>query len=264
MHKEENSLDDLEEALNSFLSKDHVPDPTILNASRYSTLAKAKRLRPRFTLAVGGKWAMDAAIAIELIHTYSLIHDDLPCMDDDDIRRGQPSLHIAFGEANAVLTGDFLLTQAFELLVNAPYSDTIRCKLMRSITSAIGASGLIGGQVLDMGAKERNITWKEYQEIALKKTSMLFIAALQCGAIIKGLGESDTVLLTEFGALFGLSFQIADDLDDGDYPSARAILGQEKAESTLASLCEKSEHILTLLSTPIPFLENCIKDLVTN
>lgn len=216
-------------------------------------MSGGKRIRSRMTMAVGGKESLDAAVAVEFIHTYSLIHDDLPCMDDDNMRRGQPSLHIAYGESTALLTGDFLLTYAFDILSKAPHSPEVRNRLVQILSRAVGARGMIGGQVLDMAAKTKTMSWEEYQLIASKKTSALFVAALQCGATIKGLDKSQKAILSNFGEVFGLLFQIIDDLDD-QQPLIKNILSTPSLKATISLLATNALHLLDLLETPIPFL----------
>lgn len=208
-------------------------------------------------LAVSGERGLDAACALELVHTYSLIHDDLPCMDDDDVRRGKPSLHVVFGEANAILTGDFLLTLAFEVLATASYSS----ELVTTFARGIGSKGMVGGQVLDIAAKNVDIDFNSYQKLTLLKTSALYALALECGALISGLSEEEKELLIQFGRTYGLIFQIVDDLQDDDSPSAKFILGSEKAKEVARTLIAHAKHLLNQLREPYPFLYESLTDL---
>jgi len=200
-------------------------------------------------LSITGSVGLDAAIAVELIHTYTLIHDDLPAMDNDDFRRGKPSLHKAFDEATAILTGDLLLTLSFEVLANALLPSPLIVELTRILTKYIGANGIIAGQMRDISKK--NGSWEEYQQIALKKTADLFTAALLMGARIKALSESDISLYTQFGQTFGLLYQIRDDLEDGEAPLMN--LADTKNLLTL-----HANHLLANLSTPNQFLINLL------
>lgn len=252
------SIKIIDDRILELLSTTNIPQDAIAKATKYACMSGGKRLRPRMTLAVGGPLALDVAVAIEFIHTYSLIHDDLPCMDDDDLRRGKASLHRAYGESTALLTGDFLLTYAFEIIANTSLSPEIRSQVIQILTKAIGARGMIGGQVLDLATKAKPISWEEYQLIASKKTSALFIAALQCGAIIKGLDKSQRAILTNFGEVFGLIFQMVDDLDDKE-PLIKTLLSESALKETLSLLTTNARHLLDLLANPIPLLYKSIE-----
>ncbi len=192
-------------------------------AMRYSVLAGGKRLRPTLCLAsceaVGGDpaRACNAAIALELVHTYSLIHDDLPCMDDDDLRRGRPTNHKVFGEAMAVLAGDGLLTRAFEVLagdedgVPAP----VRVRMVETLALGAGSRGMVGGQALDLAAEgATDVDLPTLQYIHTHKTGALFSASCRLGALAGGGEEEAVALLGKFGEKIGLAFQIVDDLLD--------------------------------------------------
>lgn len=189
-------------------------------AIRYCLLAPGKRLRPLIVVlaneACGGRieTAIGAACALEMIHTYSLVHDDLPAMDDDAMRRGRPTCHIQFDEATAILVGDALLTQAFEILATnvQPAETALRC--VQVLATAAGASHLIGGQAADLAAENRLLTIDELESIHVRKTAALFSAAAYLGGATAGADATRTAHLSEFGRLFGLSFQIVDDLLD--------------------------------------------------
>jgi len=244
--------------LEELVSKKAIKNETLFQAANYALFTGGKRLRPQMLLAITEKNGLDVACAIELIHTYSLIHDDLPSMDDDDYRRGKPSLHKAFSESIAILTGDFFLTYAFEVIANANLPPNIKVTLIQTLSKHIGSSGMVGGQVLDMAAKSKSINWETYQELANKKTGALFITPFECGAIIENLPPSEQTTLISFGKLYGLIYQISDDLEDLDSPSAVSILGEAKAIEMKNLLISNAQHLLTLLSKPYPFLEKSL------
>lgn len=207
----------LEEALDQ---SDECP-PILKEAMSYSLSAGGKRLRPILVLlsceACGGdlKTALPAACAIEMVHTYSLIHDDLPAMDDDELRRGLPTSHIKFGEANAILAGDALLTRAFELLANQieVKSDAAACCV--DLANAAGAVGMVGGQVADLESEHlKNPTLEILEAIHKRKTGRLICSALTMGARIGGADPVTLENLERYGTCIGLAFQITDDLLD--------------------------------------------------
>lgn len=194
--------------------------PVVLHrAMRYSVFAGGKRLRPLLCIAaceaVGGvpDQALPAAIALEVLHTYSLIHDDLPCMDDDDLRRGQPASHVVFGQANALLAGDALLTLAFEWLGRCtPRAPWTTADLITDLGQAAGSQGLIGGQVEDLSAEGKTPDPAVVEFIHLHKTAALLRAAVQLGGRMGGGTAAELECLTRFGSQVGLAFQITDDL----------------------------------------------------
>ncbi len=200
--------------------KDEYPQ-SLHNAMHYSLFAGGKRLRPVLTLAsceaVGGNIedALDVACAVECIHTYSLIHDDLPALDNDDLRRGRPTCHRAFGEAVAILAGDALLTAAFEMAANARgASSPAVLKAVSELSRAAGSTGMIGGQVIDLESEGREIAFPVLEYIHIHKTGELILASIRCGAILGG-GKDDALnALTRYGRSAGLAFQIADDILD--------------------------------------------------
>ncbi|MDI3327674.1 MAG: polyprenyl synthetase family protein [Alicyclobacillaceae bacterium] len=193
-------------------------------AMRYSLLAGGKRLRPVLAMAAcegaGGSAfdAVPAACALEMVHTYSLIHDDLPAMDDDDVRRGKPTNHKVFGEALAILAGDALLTEAFSVLARAPYPAEIRARLVAELAEAAGKDGMVGGQVLDIAAGGRTGRGAEdaaiLPELHRRKTGALIAASVRMGGICAGAEEPVLAVLTEYGRAVGLAYQIVDDLLD--------------------------------------------------
>jgi geranylgeranyl diphosphate synthase type II len=196
----------------------------VTEAMHYSLFAGGKRLRPILCLAgaeaVGGNVgeAMPVACALEMIHTYSLIHDDLPAMDDDDLRRGQPTSHKKFDEATAILAGDGLLTEAFRITAEAaakfPGREAALLEVIHLIAQAAGYQGMVGGQMLDLQAEGRQVTLKELETIHRHKTGALLTAAVRAVGLMGGGSRADVTLLTGYGEKFGLTFQITDDLLD--------------------------------------------------
>lgn len=203
-------------------------------AIRYSLLAPAKRLRPLLVLsaaeACGGNLenSLPSAAAVEMIHTYSLIHDDLPAMDDDDLRRGRPTNHVVFGEGLAILAGDALLTLAFEVLAKhtRPASTAARCCV--ELAQAAGATALVGGQVDDL-AENKTHTLETLEAIHRRKTGAMFLVSLRLGAITAGGDENQLAALDEYGHRLGLAFQIYDDLLDvqGDESAVGKRVGKD-------------------------------------
>jgi len=212
-------------------------------AMRYSLEAGGKRLRPALVMdacaCVGGdpELVLPAACAFECIHTYSLIHDDLPCMDDDDLRRGRPSCHRQFDEATALLAGDALLTLAFALV--AANADTVGAeralRASAALAEAAGAPGMVGGQMLDLLSEGGAPTGELVEQIHLRKTTALLQAAVVCGALLGGASPAQVAALAEYGRCLGLAFQIVDDILDIEGDEAAlgkpvgSDLGHEKA-----------------------------------
>jgi geranylgeranyl diphosphate synthase type II len=201
---------------------------TIHRAMRYSLLSGGKRLRPLLCCAAseacGGtaRQALPAACAVEMIHAYSLIHDDLPCMDDDDLRRGKPTSHIVFGEGMAVLAGDALLTEAFAVLAQAkPRARYVASDLVTELARAAGSRGLIAGQVADLEAEGRRPSEPALYFIHAAKTGMLLRAALKLGAMCAGATKVQVNVLDRFGFALGLAFQIQDDILDATQNAKR-------------------------------------------
>jgi geranylgeranyl diphosphate synthase type II len=211
----------VDKALGMFLPKPNEKPATIHRAMRYSIFAGGKRLRPVLTLAAaelcGGapEAALRAACAVECIHTYSLIHDDLPCMDDDDLRRGRPTNHKVFGEAIAVLAGDALLTAAFEILAKAPQTARYStADYILELSQTSGSKSLIAGQVMDIEGEGKTVSKAGLQFIHLAKTAALLTTALRLGAMCANATEPKLRALTSFGRSLGLAFQVIDDILD--------------------------------------------------
>jgi len=195
--------------------------PRLAAAIRYSALGGGKRLRPALAFAAAAGCGHDSllalpvAAAVEMIHTYSLIHDDLPAMDDDDLRRGRPTSHKVFGEALAILAGDALLTQAFEIIAAAAaIAPARRVAIVREIAAAGGAGGLVGGQVADLEGEGRDLTLPDLEFIHSRKTGALILASVRAGALAAGADAGRFAALSEYARRVGLGFQIIDDLLD--------------------------------------------------
>ena len=193
------------------------------DAENYSLMAGGKRIRPTLSIevcrALGGtrEAAMPFACAVEMIHTYSLIHDDLPCMDNDDLRRGKPTSHRVFGEANAILAGDGLLTDAFSLIAaHEGVSESVRLAAVRILAEAAGSCGMVGGQIMDMRGESERLSPDTLKRLHARKTGAMIRAAVQFGALAAGeaCGSEAWDALTRYAECIGLAFQIVDDILD--------------------------------------------------
>lgn len=255
----------VEHWLDCLLPAAEVVPTTIHEAMRYSIFAGGKRLRPTLVIATGEVFAADeqallpAACALEMIHTYSLIHDDLPAMDNDELRRGRPTNHKVYGEAMAILAGDALLTQAFITLAQMQGIAAARqVQVIAEVAQAAGTvQALIGGQVLDLQNEGRAVTAEELKAIHRAKTGALIRCCIRIGAIIGGASENELQLLTEYAEKVGLAFQVADDVLDATATSAElgktagkdeaaqkatyvALYGIENARQHAAQLCQEA------------------------
>jgi len=229
-------------------------DSVLEQAMRYAVLSGGKRFRPMLALASGEGFGLDwkevlpFACSLEFIHNYSLIHDDLPAMDDDDLRRGKPSCHKAFGEAVALLAGDALLTLAFEVMARAPWDEeriSLKMRVIAEIAGGAGWRGMIGGQILDISGDPVHMEEGPLVEMMAKKTGALIAAAVKTGPLLAGASEQAFRAMSAFGEKIGLAFQIRDDLldDPGDSaagpagaPNAAVLFGREEAGKRLESL----------------------------
>jgi farnesyl diphosphate synthase len=233
------SADEVNRALLELLP--HADDTIgrLTDAMRYATLAGGKRLRPFLVLSgadlfeVPRAWSMPTAAAIEMVHTYSLVHDDLPAMDDDDLRRGQPTCHVKFDDATAILAGDSLLTLAFQV-ITAPDSHpdaAVRAALAHALASAAGALGMAGGQVMDLAAEHQSFDLEAVIRLQQLKTGALFGFCCEAGAIMARADEAARRALRSYAANIGLAFQIADDLLDheGDAVDLGKAVGKDAA-----------------------------------
>ncbi len=233
-------------------------------ACRYPLATGGKRLRPLLTLAaaeaLGGE--LDAAslgtgLALELVHTYSLVHDDLPAMDDDDLRRGQPTVHRAFGEASAILVGDALLTEAFHLLATLPLPPETVVRLVAELARAAGHRGMVGGQAADIGLGGPVRDLEALQRVHRGKTGALIQAAVRMGGLVVRASPADLGALDRYGAAIGLAFQLADDLLDQDEaaredgpPSYVRLLGAEETRRRARALAEEAREAVAGLPDP--------------
>ena len=212
----------IDSELDRRIPKESEPPERVHAAIRWSLFAGGKRLRPSLLLATGQTFGARAddllrtACALEMIHTYSLIHDDLPSMDNDELRRGRPTCHVKFDEATAILAGDALQTLAFQTIAEDSHlSPQLRVQLIAEIARAAGTpKGMVAGQGLDLDAESRDVSGEELERIHHQKTGALIRAAARCGAIIAGVDESDLAAVTEYATNLGLLFQITDDLLD--------------------------------------------------
>ena len=246
------------------------PQKILFEAMRYSLLAGGKRLRPVFVFdfcqMCGGDWkeAAPFAAAIEMVHTYSLIHDDLPCMDNDDYRRGRLTNHKVYGEANAVLAGDALLTAAFAYLANAPFDAQTRIRAVSVLSDCAGELGMVGGQVLDMMSEQRQCTEQEVIDIQSRKTGALIKAACQLGVLAGQGSDAQMNAAAEFAEHLGLAFQIRDDMLDviGNAEELGKAVGVDAAKNTIVQLygldkCDALVHEHTdLAKTALRNFEN--------
>jgi farnesyl diphosphate synthase len=213
---------EVEAVLDALLPRPSGRHARVQEAMRYAVFAGGKRLRPFLALQSAALFgaersqALRVAAAVESLHTYSLVHDDLPAMDDDDLRRGRPTTHRQFDEATAILAGDALLTVAFEILADpaSHAAGETRAELVRQLALAAGSDGMIGGQMIDMEASGQRFDAAEIIDLQRRKTGALFEFSCTAGAILAGRGEADLGALRRYAESFGLAFQIADDLID--------------------------------------------------
>lgn len=244
---------------------------TLKSAMRYTLLNGGKRLRPVLCIAGAevaggsGEDVLPFACAIELIHTYSLIHDDLPCMDNADTRRGRASCHIAFNESIAILTGDALLTEAFRIMTDASlYKKSIRKNLLSAVnlvSASAGMNGMVEGQVFDIGLIGKKKAALNYLNIVnMKKTAMLMGASVSSGALLVSGKSRIFKTLHDFGINFGMAFQIMDDLNDidSDEPSIPAIYGEKVAKRVLLGYINKSRQSLKELGKSAGILNRIV------
>lgn len=214
----------VDQALTTYIDAQPFSDSSLVSAMRHGALLGGKRLRPYLVYATGELFGLDLnnldapAAAIECIHAYSLIHDDLPAMDDDDLRRGQPTCHIKFGEANAILAGDALQTLAFTLLADAPMPAVQmqdRLSMISELASASGVAGMCAGQALDLAAEGQHIDLQALEQIHRHKTGALIRAAVRMGALAAGdAGRAALPVLDIYSQAIGLAFQVQDDILD--------------------------------------------------
>ena len=270
----------IETLLNDYMPKEQGYQKTIMEAMNYSLKAGGKRLRPILTIEsckiIGGqeKDAIPFAMAVEMIHTYSLIHDDLPALDNDDLRRGKPTNHKVFGDAMATLAGDALLNYAFEVMLSSSIGKDNPEKYLKAINEIAhyaGIYGMIGGQVVDIQSENRIINKDTLDFIHLNKTAAMIVGCMRAGAIIGGANNDELEKITKYARNIGLSFQIIDDILDivGDeeklgkpigsdienhkstYPS---LLGLEESRKIAKDLIDDAKASIKDLSSQIEFL----------
>jgi geranylgeranyl diphosphate synthase type II len=264
----------IEDTLGQLILEKHVPHKSLFEAARYSVLGGGKRIRPIIAIATAEALRIRPnniirpACALELIHTYSLIHDDLPCMDNDDFRRGKPSLHKAYNEGQAVLTGDYLLTYAFQVIAQDPYlTPDQKVQLVSILSRQAGGDGMIAGQVIDIESINKKLNLDSLQDLHLKKTGALITASFEFGGVFANVGHTQMHSLHQVGQLLGLAFQIIDDVLDADevekgVSSYVSILGIEKSKEMAIELYDKSIEILEQLTPDSEILRGIAYNLV--
>lgn len=257
----------IDEALEKYFSPRGISFDGLLEAMDYSLTAGGKRIRPMLALEFcrisGGdiSKALPAACALEMLHTYSLIHDDLPCMDNDELRRGRPTNHIVYGECTATLAGDALQAEAFGTILRSELPAAVRAKCAEILANAAGVDGICGGQYLDMVGEKRILSEAELDEINSRKTGAMLVAACQMGVAAAGGSEKQLEAAGMFGACIGAAFQIRDDVLDvistkellgkpigSDAQEQKntymALYGQEKCTELVKNLTERAKAIL--------------------
>lgn len=262
----------LDNFLRDILSR-KIASPRLQKAMEYSVLEGGKRLRPLLVYITGKTFGaklemLDApAASIELIHCYSLIHDDLPSMDDDDLRRGKPSCHKMFGEATAILAGDALQSLAFEILSQSFIDDAKKIRMIETLSKASGAEGMVAGQMIDLNSEGQHLKLEALVNLHSLKTGKLFSAAIHLGALAGNCDEKSLTILDKFSAKIGLAFQIQDDILDVEGSSEK--LGKlagadsklEKATyPSLIGLAEAKQKVLELQTQSIDLLKNLSVD----
>lgn len=267
----------VEQALETFMNRLDAPD-RLRSAMRYSLDAGGKRVRPALIYAVLDAYGVDrktgdaTAAALEMIHTYSLIHDDLPAMDDDDMRRGRPTNHIQYDEATAILAGDALLTNAFTCLLETQASAEVKVQLVERLATAAGAAGMVGGQLDDMLGERGGINdAQELESIHRRKTGALLIFAVEAGGILAQVTDADITHLKRYGRHLGIAFQIQDDIldvtgdaekigkpvgsDEGNdkatYPKLLGLDGAKRALAAQVTAANKAIEALSVEATPL-------------
>ncbi len=249
-------------ALDRLMPAESTPPPLIHQAMRYSVFAGGKRLRPILCLETARIFAVDAtpalhpACAVEFIHTYSLIHDDLPALDNDDLRRGKPTCHKKFGEATAILAGDALLTLAFETIGASPVDAVRRVGILAEVAAAAGTvNGMVGGQMADLEAEGKSVAPQMLEYIHRSKTAALIRASITSGALSAGAPPDEVSRLRRFGETIGWAFQVTDDILDVEESSAALgktagkDVAQQKATYPAVYGLERSHEIANELAT---------------
>ena len=267
---------EVDAALEAILPRPEGPAARLLETMRYAVFSGGKRLRPVLALAsceaFGGrvKDALAPAAALEMVHTYSLIHDDLPAMDDDDLRRGRPTAHKAFGEAEAILAGDALLTLAFEVMATRPAGEAAasrRAEAVAVLARRAGHSGMVGGQLADLLAERRPPAEAPIEWIHRHKTGALLAASVEIGALHAGAAANDLAAIARYGEAMGLAFQITDDVLDRT-ASAEALgktpgKDEKSGKATypaLVGLDESRREARRLVALALEAIPSCVKE----
>ena len=280
-------MDLINQQLNEIYTENMALNKDLAKAMNYSLMAGGKRLRPILIMAaadalgVDGEKFLRLSTSIEFIHTYSLIHDDLPAMDNDDYRRGKLTNHKVFGEALAILAGDALLTMAFEIIATDKNVDAeTKVKIITEMSKAAGAEGMVGGQVIDMQSENKKIDIQTLKQMHAAKTGALFCAAIRSGAILAGADEKQLANLTEYARQFGLAFQITDDIldvvgdektigkpvgsDEKNHKSTYVTLGSlESAKASAQEAVDKAKASLVDFGENAEFLRALVDYLIT-
>ncbi|MCB6982018.1 polyprenyl synthetase family protein [Peptostreptococcus anaerobius] len=277
----------IEDKIESYLPKEEGYQKTIFEAMNYSLRAGGKRLRPillmeAYKLCQGqGEDFVPYSVAMEMIHTYSLIHDDLPALDNDDLRRGKPTNHIVFGEAMAILAGDALLNTAYETMLNATFKHPrpeLSLRAAYEISRGAGIYGMIGGQVVDVESEDKKINKDKLDYIHMNKTAAMIVGSVRAGAILAGVDEDRLESLTKYAENIGLAFQIVDDIldiegdekllgkrvgsdldnDKSTYPS---LLGISESKKIVENLIEEAKISLEVFDSDAEFM-NALADFI--
>jgi farnesyl diphosphate synthase len=245
------NADRIEATLERLLPEGCGPEKPLLDAMRYACLNGGKRLRPYLTVAtarlfgVSEEQAFRAGAAVEMLHCYSLVHDDLPAMDDDELRRGRPTCHIAFDEATAILAGDALLTLAFDILADPATHENaaVRIELVRGLTEAAGAHGMVAGQMIDLAVEHREVDETTVERLQALKTGALITYSAEAGAILGEADPDSRESILSYGRDVGFAFQIIDDLldEEGDETAMGKAVGKDAAagKATLVGVLGK-------------------------
>lgn len=270
----------IDKALDEYLPSEEKPPSIIHKAIRYSVFAGGKRIRPILTLATAELFERNAesvlktACGIELIHTFSLIHDDLPCIDNDDFRRGKPSNHKVFGEAIALLAGDALLVSGFDLIIENSENKEIKkqsiLKLIKEASFYIGTENMLGGQVEDVTLNNEDITKESLINLYTKKTAALICLAIRAGAILSGANKEQLKALSKYGENVGLAFQITDDIldimqdqRDAGKPTYAGKYGIKESKSESERLIKEAKDSLKIFNHKTEALRNIADYLLT-
>ena len=270
----------INKALDEYLPSEEKPPSNIHKAIRYSVFAGGKRIRPILTLATAELFGRNAesvlktACGIELIHTFSLVHDDLPCIDNDDFRRGKPSNHKVFGEAIALLAGDALLVSGFVLIIENSENKEIKkqsiLKLLKEVSFYVGTENMLGGQVEDVTLNNEDITKESLINLYTKKTAALICLAIRAGAILSGANKEQLKALSKYGENIGLAFQITDDIldimqdqRDAGKPTYAGKYGIKESKSESERLIKEAKDSLKIFNHKTEALSNIADYLLT-